>query len=191
MLSNLLIYRVLIANLVAVAAVIWAFTTGAVTKIVMVDPLMSAVIVLVFLVGMYGFWQRVKKTSTALNDVKNGRWVNTTKFAIKSSFIGSVSVWLVTLGLLANIWGFYVAVDGLNLSGGGQDALNGIDQMLNGMKMAFGMSYLGTALGLWMAINYQMLRTANGLLRIDSADLWTKQQVSGSARRAEKAHVNG
>lgn len=175
MLDNLLLYRVLIANLLAAAVVIWAATQGTIQKIILTDIAMCSVIILLFAVAMVGFVQRVKKTSTALNQVKSGIVVDTSKFTIKSSFIGSVSVWLVTLGLLGNIWGFWHAVDGLNLTGSNADALSGIERMLAGMKMAFGVSYVGIALGLWMAVNNQMLRTANGLLIVDARTLREKR----------------
>jgi hypothetical protein len=135
-------------------------------------------LVAVFVIAMIGFAQRAYKTSKALNDLKkNPPWkpndvaaqkMLARKIMVKCSFISSVAVWLVTLGLIGNIVGFALAVNGLDLSGGPDTALTAIGQMIDGMKVAFFTTLIGTALGLWLAVNAHILHVANSLLMLDS-----------------------
>lgn len=181
MLNNLLIYRVLILNLVAVAALIWAFVNGYVQVLFAGETTgIGYGMVIVFALAMVGFAQRVYKTSIGLNEVKAGRWVDVRKFKIKSSYLGSVAVWLVTLGLIGNIVGFSHAVEALDLTGGTDAALAAIGGMVGGMKIAFYTTLIGTGLGLWLAVNNHILAVANALLAIDAEALEAKQAVARS-----------
>lgn len=167
--TNHLIYRLLILNGLGAAALVWAWMQGVLDVVLMGDTSgLNYAIVVVFLVGMIGFWQRAVKVSRAFNTVKAGTIVDASKFTIKSSFVSAFSVWLVTLGLIGNIVGFMFAVDGFDLSAGPDAAMRSIDGMIHGMKIAFCTTLVGTVLGLWMSINNQMLRTALELLRIDN-----------------------
>lgn len=169
MLNNLLWYRIVIFNACIIAGLTWAFLQGHVQVLFAHETTgIGYGMVVVFLIAMAGFTQRVRKTSAALNAVKLGNWVDVRKFKIKNSFVAAVSVWLVTLGLIGNITGFAQAVEGLNLSGGSDAAMHAISQMIDGMKVAFYTTLIGTGLGLWLAINGHILRTATALLHIDA-----------------------
>lgn len=172
MLNNLLLYRIAVFNACIVAGLIWGFMQGRVQVLFAHETTgIGYGMVVVFVIAMIGFIQRVRKTSAALNDVKAGRWVDIRKFKVKGSFVPAVSVWLVTLGLIGNIAGFSQAVEALNLSGGGDAALNAIGQMIAGMKVAFYTTMIGTSLGLWLGVNGHILRVATALLQIDAEAL--------------------
>ncbi|TIX28817.1 hypothetical protein [Mesorhizobium sp.] len=169
MLSNLLLYRITVFNACILAGLVWAFLQGRVQVLFANETTgIGYGMVVVFLVAMVGFAQRVIKTTAALNEVKAGKWVDARKFKIKNSFVAAVSVWLVTLGLIGNITGFSQAVEGLNLSGGPDAAMHAISEMIDGMKVAFYTTLIGTGLGLWLAVNGHILRTATALLHIDA-----------------------
>ncbi len=83
--------------------------------------------------------------------------------------MGDIAIWLVTLGLIGNIIGFVIAVEGLDLSGGADAALTAVGQMLGGMKIAFYTTLIGTACGLWIDVQFRILSTATELFEKDAA----------------------
>lgn len=175
MLNNLLIYRVMVLNLVIFCGVVWALANGYIQILFEGETTgIGYAMVLVAAVAFAAFLVRVWKTSKAMNDVKAGVWVDVRKFSIKSSFVGSVAVWLVTLGLIGNILGFSIAVESLDLTGGTDAALAAISGMIAGMKVAFYTTLIGTSLGLWLAVNGHILRVAIALLKIDSENSVTE-----------------
>lgn len=170
MLRNLLIYRLVLLNAGAGAFVVWAYLQGYVTTLFAGEKTgIGYGIVALFCVGLIAVAVRSYKVSQALNSLKSGVKVDGSKFAIKAAFIGDIAVWLVTAGLLGNIVGFAVAIEGLDLSGGTEAAMHAIGQMLSGMKVAFYTTLIGTALGLWIDINYRILSTATELFTKDAA----------------------
>jgi hypothetical protein len=172
MFSFHLLFRLMILNACIVAGVIWGILNGYVQVLFAADTTgMGYGLVLMFAAAMVGFSRRAYKTSLAMNDVKMGKWVDARKFHIKSLFVIAFSVWLVTVGLLGNILGFSIAVENLDVSGGTDAALEAIGLMIDGMKIAFYTTFIGMALGLWMAVNAHVLNVATALLAIDAEDL--------------------
>lgn len=170
MLSHLLLYRLLILNSIGVALVIWGLSTGYVQQLVTGDTTgLPFVMGALFLIGLASTFVRASKVGRGLNTIKNGAPFDASKMAIKNAHIGSIGSWLVTLGLIGNIVGFAMAVSHVDMSGGSDMALKAIDEMMAGMKVAFYNTLIGTALGLWILVNYQILTTATSLLEKDAA----------------------
>jgi len=175
MLRNLLIYRLLITNTLACLLVGWGFATGYIERLLNGDAIELPVAMLVlFVVGLVSTFIRASKVSSGLNTLKDNGTLDATKIAIKNAHIGDIGIWLVTLGLIGNIVGFTMAVSKIDLSGGADQAMHAIGDMLTGMKFAFNNSLIGTALGLWTLVNARMLSTATALLEIDAetANSW-------------------
>lgn len=170
MLKSLLIFRLVVLNASLFAFVAWAAMRGYVTTLFEGESTgIGYGIVALFAVGLIALAQRAYKVSNALNLLKVGEVVDGSKFTAKNAYIGDIAVWLVTLGLIGNIVGFAVAIDGLDLSGGADAALGAIAQMIGGMKVAFYTTLIGTALGLWTDINFRILTTATDLFAKDAA----------------------
>ncbi len=170
MLRNLLVYRLVLLNALGFAGVAWAFIHGYVGMVFADEKTgIGYALVALFAFGLVSTAIRAWKVSRALNELKAGRWVDGSKFAIKQAFIGDIATWLVTGGLIGNIVGFAVAVQGLDLSGGQDAALGAIQHMLEGMKIAFYLTLVGTLLGLWIDVNYRLLATATDLFMKDAA----------------------
>lgn len=172
MLSHLLLYRLLTLNAIGVALVIWGLSTGYVQQLIVGDTTgLPFVMAALFAIGMVSLFIRASKVGKGLNTVKNGGSFDASKLGIKNAHIGSIGSWLVTLGLIGNIVGFAMAVSHVDMSGGSDMALKAIDEMMVGMKVAFYNTLIGTALGLWLLINYQILTTATCLLEKDAEAL--------------------
>lgn len=170
MLRNLLVYRLILLNAAGGAFVTWAYLQGYIATLFAGETTgIGYGIVALFVVGLVALAQRAYKVSMALNSLKGGVVVDGSKFTAKNAYIGDIAVWLVTMGLLGNIVGFAVAIEGLDLTGGTDAALQAIGQMLSGMKVAFYTTLIGTALGLWTDINFRILTTATDLFAKDAA----------------------
>jgi hypothetical protein len=168
MLTNLLMYRLLIWNAIGIAAVIWAWLHGYVQILFKGETTgIGYLMVAVFVVGLASLCARARKVSIGLNDLKQRRIVDASKFAIKNSHIGHIAVWLVTLGLIGNMFGFAHAVEGMDVSSA-TEALHSVSIMIAGMKIAFYTTLIGTSLGLWLQVNFVMLSTATALLQKDA-----------------------
>lgn len=169
MLQNLLIYRLLILNTVALSLVVWGMTTGYVQMLFTSDTTgLPYVMSLLFLVGIISTFNRASKVSAGLNTVKSSGAFDASKIAIKNAHIGDIGSWLVTLGLIGNIVGFAMAVSNVDVTGGSDAALRAIGSMMEGMKVAFYNTLIGTALGLWTLVNFRLLTTATHLLEKDA-----------------------
>ena len=168
--SNHLVYKLVILNACGAAGVVWGYSQGYVQTLFEGDTTgIGLGIVALFAVGLCAVAERSYKVSKALNRLKAGKVVDGSKFAAKSAYIGDIAVWLVTLGLIGNIVGFAMAITNLDLSGGADAALQAIGQMVVGMKVAFYVTLIGTALGLWIDVNFRILTTATDLFAKDAA----------------------
>lgn len=171
MLQHLLIFRLLILNAIGVCLIIWGLTTGYVQQLVTGDTTgLPFVMGFLFLIGMGSIFVRASKVGRGLNSIKNCGSFDASKMAVKNSHIGAIGSWLVTLGLIGNIVGFAMAVSNVDVTGGSDAALQAIGAMMDGMKVAFYNTLIGTALGLWILVNYQLLSTATSLLEKDAAE---------------------
>lgn len=168
MLTNLLLYRLLIWNAIGLSAVVWAWINGYVQVLFKGETTgIGYLMVAVFLVGLVSLCARAVKVSKGLNSLKTGALIDPSKFAIKNGHIGHIAVWLVTLGLIGNMFGFAHAVEGMDVSSA-TEALASVSVMIAGMKIAFYTTLIGTSLGLWLQVNFVMLSTATALLQKDA-----------------------
>ena len=79
----------------------------------------------------------------------------------KAALLGSVSEWLVTLGLIGNVVGFVLALRGIDpsaLAAGAQDVAA---NLLNGMGVAFYSTLVGAVCALWTGVNKVIVEAAN------------------------------
>lgn len=176
MLSNLLLFRLTIANLCGFALLTWAWTLGYVQQVFKGDiSHISYVIAALFAVGLVSTFWRATKVSAALNETKAGvptvygrrkLQAAASKMHAKSAHVGDVAEWLVTLGLIGNVIGFVIALRGVNVGavGTAEGAQEVAAQLLMGMGVAFYSTLAGSVLALWTTINRRMLETATSLL---------------------------
>ncbi len=179
--ANHLVYKLTILNACGAAGVVWGYSQGYIQTLFEGDTTgIGYGIVALFAVGMLAVAERSIKVSKALNALKKwnatldaggfpGKKPDGSKLTTKSAYIGDIAVWLVTLGLIGNIVGFAMAITNLDLSGGADAALAAIGQMVVGMKVAFYVTLIGTALGLWIDVNFRILTTATDLFAKDAA----------------------
>jgi hypothetical protein len=179
--SNHLVYKLVILNACGAAGVVWGYSQGYVQTLFQGDTTgIGYGIVALFAVGLAAVAERSYKVGKALNALKTwhatieaggfpGKKPDGSKFTAKQAYIGDIAVWLVTLGLIGNIVGFAIAISNLDLSGGADAALQAIGQMVAGMKIAFYVTLIGTALGLWIDVNFRILTTATDLFAKDAA----------------------
>jgi hypothetical protein len=80
----------------------------------------------------------------------------------KVEWLFSVSEWLVALGLLGTVVGFYIALSGVdeNTVSEASGAQSAVAALMVGMRTALTTTILGAILGLWHEVNVTMLRTA-------------------------------
>lgn len=175
MLKNLLLYRLMILNALAFVLAAWGFASGYIQKLLDSSAMeLPLAMLALFAVGLISTFIRATKVSKGLNTLKRDGAFDASKIAIKNAHIGDIGSWLVTLGLIGNIVGFTMAVSKIDLSGGADQAMLAIGGMMTGMKFAFNNTLIGTALGLWVLINYRILTTATSLLERDAetANVW-------------------
>lgn len=174
MLSNLLIYRLLILNISAVAVMVWAGLQGYVREVIVGDTSrITVAIIVLFLIGMWSIGVRTWKVSTSLNRLKAGKTVDADgiKFLAKGEHIDDISSWLVTLGLLGTVVGFIMALASMDQSAmsTAQGVQQSIGQLVGGMKVAIYTTLAGGVFGLWLDINRRILKTATVLMIQDAA----------------------
>lgn len=165
MLSNLLVYRMIIVNCSAVALLAWATVQGYVETVVFGDTSrITYAIIALFLIGMWSIVIRSWKVSKAFNAVKRGEYNNISpvKFIAKGDHIDDISMWLVTLGLIGTVVGFIMAIGALDTGAlsTAQGVQQSISQMMGGMKVAIYTTLVGSVLGLWLDVNRRILKTA-------------------------------
>ncbi len=175
MLNNLLFYRLLITNGFAMAMLAYAYSLGYIHMVLARDVSgISEVIIGLFAIGLVSTFIRGYKVSEALNKVKQPQYKGLymdaearrkfLKMPAKNTHLLRISEYLVTLGLLGNCVGFFIALE--NAGGGDNQAL--ANSLLAGMGTAFGATIVGTVAGLLMWINYSMIETATSVLIEDT-----------------------
>ncbi len=170
MLSNLLVYRLLILNFLGLAAFAWAWSGGYVGMVFAADSSnICYAIAVLFAVGMASVFHRALKVSHELNDLKRSRSrskVNGAKFSAKGDHIGDIAQWLAMLGLIGTIVGFIMALHGLDTEALDPEKL--IGQLIEGMGVAFYTTLAGSGTGLWLELNNRILRTATACMIEDA-----------------------
>lgn len=161
--SNLLIYRFVLFNLLVGVAVAGLATRTPLIEMVVTDStFICMLIVALFVVGFLGVTKEVIVTTRMRNGSvpppKGGR----DKDLEKVAWLEDVSEWLVRLGLIGTVIGFAIALTGVAASNVGtvEGAKETVIALMNGMRIAIDTTILGAATALWHGINVRMLRTA-------------------------------
>jgi len=173
MMKDLLVFRLLILNTIGFVLLAVAGISGFVTPMLSGGWLHTGliyVIVILFLGGLASVFTRARKVSAAMNDIKSGKTVaiEGTKFLEKNGHIEDICTWLVTLSLLGNVVGFYIAIAGKHDLSSSEGLLALAAQFMDGMAVAFETTIAGIIFALWLDINRRVLKTAAVCLVQDS-----------------------
>lgn len=120
MMSNLLFYRFIILNILALAIVAALGWSGYLLPLFVTDESrLTIVIAALFLIGWVWSWKEAVTLSMALNNSKRrgpqpACDALRDKAVAKTEWLGSVSEWLVALGLLGTVIGFSMALAGID-----------------------------------------------------------------------------
>ena len=167
MLTNLLIYRFVLVNALffALTAALW--WNGYLAPVFETD--LSRVtfgIAALFAIGWLSMAREIVIASRQLNNARSApqpaREAERDKDLAKVEWLGSVSEWLVGLGLIGTVVGFIIALSSVDQSAllqtsGAQSA---VATLMAGMRTALNTTVLGASLAIWHEVNQRMLRTA-------------------------------
>lgn len=180
MLSNLLLYRFAILNGLAGALVIGLWWSGHLVPVFTADESrLTFAIAGLFAVGWVWMVKEIVKASAALNRSKlygerPGSNAGRDKDFAKIEWLGSVSEWLVALGLLGTVIGFSIALSGIDQAAVARadGAQSAVTTLMQGMRVALNTTLLGAALALWHEVNVRMLKTALAVHWADRIAAW-------------------
>ena len=190
MLKNLLVYRFLIVNLLAVLAGIFAGDRGWIQPLYGNDfTYLTSIISVLFVVCWATTFRRVCHTGCELNLMKKdgGGFIEyMTKGTIaktwaKVDWLQDVTGWLVGLGLLGTIIGFTYALSGVNEAalGTARGVSDAIGPLMEGMRVALNTTIVGAIFSTWNDVNQRMLRTAMSCMIADCVDGGHAHSVEG------------
>ena len=178
MLRNLLVYRFLIVNLLAVLAGIVAGDRGWIQPLYGNDfTYITSIITLLFVACWATTFRRICRVGEALNCIKkNGGWHMpagaVAKAWAKVEWLRDVTGWLVGFGLLGTIIGFTYALSGVNEAslGSARGVSDAIGPLMDGMRVALNTTIVGAIFSTWNDVNQRMLRTAMSCMIADCTD---------------------
>jgi hypothetical protein len=178
MLNNLLIYRFLLVNLLAVLAGVMAFDHGWIQPLYGNDfTYITSIIALLFVACWATTFRRILRGGYELNRIKKeGGWHMppgaVDKAWAKVAWLRDVSGWLVGLGLLGTIIGFSYALSGVNevSLGSARGVSDAIGPLMDGMRVALNTTIVGAVFSMWNEINQRILRTAMACMIADCVD---------------------
>jgi hypothetical protein len=185
MLSNLLLYRFAILNGLAGALVIGLWWSGYLIPLFATDESrLTFAIAGLFAVGWLWMAKEIVKASAALNWAKlygtePGSETYRDKHFAKIEWLGSVSEWLVALGLLGTVIGFSIALSGIDQASVSRadGAQSAVSSLMQGMRIALNTTLLGAGLALWHEVNVRMLKTALTVHWADCIAAWQSARV--------------
>lgn len=170
MLTNLLLYRLGLFQLLMLLGLVVAQTRGLISYLFTGDsmPLVS-LICAVFAVTWVMTWFHALRIARRLNGLKRGSDATQAspaerdKAFSKIEWMHHVSDWLVGLGLIGTVIGFAVALSGVDM-----DAIRSVNgaqemvgQLIAGTRLAITTTIAGAILGMWNQVNQRMLKTAH------------------------------
>lgn len=178
MLRNLLPYRFLLVNLLAMLAGVLAFERGWIQPLYGNDfTYLTSITTALFAACWVTTFRRILGVSKVMNAAKkDGAWPikqgAIDKVWAKIAWLGDVSGWLVGLGLLGTIIGFKYALSGVSVSGLGSAAgvSDAIGPLMEGMRIALNTTIVGAIFSTWNEVNQRMLRTAISCYIADCID---------------------
>jgi hypothetical protein len=199
MFSNLLLYRFIIFNGLTIAVTAVLGWSGYLLPLFQNDQSrLTFVITALFLVGWLWSWRKAVQVSLGLNDVKRrgarpACEAQRDKELAKTEWLGTVSEWLVALGLLGTVVGFSMALSGvdqggLSTAGGVQSA---VAQLMQGMRVALNTTLLGASFALWHEVNIRMLKTALAVYWGERVAVWQMDRPWAAERVASVPFRHG
>lgn len=183
MLSNLLIYRFVLLNalLFALTAALW--WNGYLGPVFQTDlSYVTFAIAALFALGWLGTAREIVIASRQLNLAKSGllpaREADRDKDLAKVEWLGSVSEWLVGLGLVGTVIGFIIALSSVDQSAllQASGAQSAVATLMSGMRTALNTTVLGASLAMWHEVNQRMLSTALAVYWADRIAAVPQQQ---------------
>jgi hypothetical protein len=167
MLTNLLIYRFVLVNTLFFALTASLWWNGFLAPIFETDlSRLTVAIAGLFALGWLGMAREIVIASRQLNNAKSAlqpaREAERDKDLAKVEWLGSVSEWLVGLGLIGTVVGFIMALSSVDQSALVQSsgAQSAVATLMTGMRIALNTTVLGASLAIWHEVNQRMLRTA-------------------------------
>lgn len=167
MLNHLLLYRIIIVNAVGAVLLAYAWQKGWVTTLFDGDSTgLCYAMTGLFLIFLVSLSIRATKVSGLLNRSKKAgftpRYVNKAKFMAKQTHLGAIPNWIALLGLIGTVVGIAMALlavdpEAMASTDGMRTAIGGL---IEGIQIALYTTIVGSVLGLWASINWQILRTA-------------------------------
>jgi hypothetical protein len=160
MFRNHLIYRIVIFDACAVAALIWGLLAGHVWPMFATDTSgICMMIVAVFLLGKTSLFARCVKVSSAKNGQKSGEKLRLKpdSFMAKSEHLSDMVEAVAILGLVGTLIGLAMVIQSLDPAA---DYASAIDHIKEGGSIAVNTSIVGAIAGLWLNVGRRMLHTA-------------------------------
>jgi membrane associated rhomboid family serine protease len=158
--ANHLIYRLIIFDACALAALIWGSMAGLVWPLFQQDTsFISVAIVAVFLLGKASLFGRCAKVSAAKNSQKAGEKLRLKpdSFLAKSEHLSDMVEAVAILGLVGTLIGLAMVIQSLDPA---VDYATAIDHIKDGGSIAVNTSIVGAVAGLWLNVGRRMLNTA-------------------------------
>lgn len=178
MFRNHLLYRLLIFDVCATAALVWGTAAGFVWPMFETDTSrISFIIVAVFLIGKASLFQRVIKVSRLKNDIKGvsgmptgKRWdllssIKSASFVAKQEHLMDFVEAVAILGLVGTLIGLAMVIQSLDPTA---DYAAAIEQIKTGGSIAVNTSIVGAIAGLWLNVGRRMLLTATTTMLADA-----------------------
>lgn len=167
MLKNLLIYRMTLLNII-VFTLLGVGATQGYTQLVFTSDhtYITSVISGLFLVGLFGCYNRASKVAVSLNALKSGEAVDKNdiaKMPVKNAYLSTILNSLTGLGILGTVAGMYIMSHEVDLS-----SANAAQTLLGNLGIAFMCTFAGIFTTIWLEFNVRMLDTATALLVKDS-----------------------
>ena len=171
MFRNHLLYRLLIFDVCATAALVWGLASGIVWPLFETDTSrISFIIVAVFLIGKASLFQRVAKVSKIKNQLKivagyNPLIVKPASFQAKQEHLGDMVEAVAILGLVGTLIGLAMVIQSLDPTA---DYAAAIEQIKTGGSIAVNTSIVGAIAGMWLNVGRRMLLTATTTMMADA-----------------------
>jgi hypothetical protein len=158
--NNHLLYRLIIFDACALAALIWGSMAGLVWPMFETDTSrISFIIVAVFLLGKASLLGRCAKVSAAKNSQKAGEKMRLKpdSFMAKSEHLSDMVEAVAILGLVGTLIGLAMVIQSLDPS---EDYATAIQHVKEGGSVAVNTSIVGAVAGMWLNAGRRMLHTA-------------------------------
>lgn len=170
MLTNLLLFRFLIVNMIALLGLAIANTQGLIAPLFVNDfTYITSITTALFMIAWGTTLRRVSQVSRGLNRIKRKGAYNSPQYKgtidkmwAKLDWLTDTTAWLVGLGLIGTVVGFRYALSGIDPEslGDARGVQQALGPLMVGMKIALNTTIVGAILSIWNEVNQRMLHTA-------------------------------